>query len=106
MGYATDASPCWSQEQARPYLLPTTHHPPPTTHHPPPTTHHLQAMQLAKEGSQCAFTLETTGAQRDTPCVQGMRFCSEPRSIRSLALALALALTLALTLTLTLTLTP
>ena len=51
VGYATDASPCWSQEQA---------------------------MQLAKDASQCAFTLETTGAQRETPCVQGMRFCSEP----------------------------
>ena len=35
-------------------------------------------MELAKAGSICAFTLETTGAQRETPCVQGMRVCTAP----------------------------
>ena len=54
VGYAADSSPCWSQEQA---------------------------MQLGKEASQCAFTLETTSSpvgSSDAPCVQGMRFCKDP----------------------------
>ena len=34
-------------------------------------------MQLAKDASQCAFTLETTTGRPDTPCVQGMRYCSD-----------------------------
>ena len=54
VGFATDSSPCWSQEQA---------------------------MQLAKDTSQCAFTLETISSptgQPDAPCIQGMRLCSEP----------------------------